>query len=169
MRGRAVSKLTASSALRNRAFTKSASRSSSACILSISDDDRLHILPSRNRIFSALAIITPSCIDAPFPSIELRITLAPDAFASDAVSSVEPSSTTIVSLTSGWARINSTREEMLLALFSTGMMTENKVTSKAFHAVVIYQGANNPAFFINVVSQLYNRIYICPNVNTIGL
>ena len=84
--GFAVSSVTRPPPRPKRAFTKSASsRTKGATILEIIFSCSPDKSPSRNTMYSWQAAMTPSCIDAPLPSIELVITRAPARLAIEAV------------------------------------------------------------------------------------
>ena len=71
-----------------------------------------------------LAARIPSSIDAPLPSNVLVMTVAPAAAAISGVPSMEPSSTTMTSLTLGSRRANSTTLPIVSDSLRTGIITE---------------------------------------------
>ena len=80
--------------------------------------------PSKNSTMSPRAAMTPSSVEAPFPSSVLIITLAPALTAISPVPSMEPSSMTTTSSTAGLRRARRTKWSMVSASLSTGMSTD---------------------------------------------
>lgn len=65
----------------------------------------------------------PSSIETPLPSIVLVRIRAPAAAANSGVPSIEPSSTTMTSVTRGSRRVSSTTDAIVADSLSAGMMT----------------------------------------------